>query len=318
MATGDFAWLKLQLAFLAGRNTVAELDSNPLIPSDSLLAGQCINEALLDCYMNPSGRRPGWALRDMGVRYSAPISGTVTVTTGSNTFTALAGVTAAMAGSCIQIGSGFYTLASTTSTVEPIGEPTGSQAFQLWHNSYVLDEAIVEVQGAPMIVGWGILRPMNGREESIRWRQITYGDFWSPQPYGVGQLTSINWPGGVSQPTGDPIFYWIDNSRLDATAAISCKMVIWPLPTQAKILQFQGWVAPTELTGDTDRPKLPADLVTRVLLPLARERWVHVFKKYTGQNQDWITRQADVARATLDRMGAGQRDKPIRQPIRHS
>lgn len=316
MATGDFAWLKLQLAFLAGRNTVAELDNNPAVPSDSLLAGQCINEAYLDCYLNPGGRRPGWAQRNFGVKFGTPVSGSVVVTNGSTTFSALTGVTAAMAGSVINIGAGFYELASTTATVEPIAEPTGSQAFTLYHNSAVLDATNVEIENAPVVLGWGTLRPMNGRAEATKWRQITYGDFWSPTPFGVGQNVSINWPGGISQPTGTPLFYYIDNSILDVTAAITCRMVIWPLPTQVQTVQFQAWITPAELSADADLPIMPANLITRVLLPLARERWVMTFKKYTGQNQDYIIADANKARQVLEAStSTGQRDRPVRMPL---
>lgn len=319
MATGDFGWLKLQLAFLAGRNNVSELDANPLVPSDSLLAGQCVNEAYLEVYTNatPTGKRPGWALQTLGCQYGAPDTGSVTVTLGSNTFSALAGVTADMAGSVINIGQGFYQLASPTQTVEPIAEPSGSTGFTLWHNSKVLDVSDIEIEGGVMVLGWGLLRPMNGRTEAVRWRQITYGDFWSPQVYGAGQLTSVSWPGGVSNPTGDPIFYYIDNSVLVNGAAIAPRMVIWPLPTQRTTLSFQGWVMPGELEDDADRPILPADLVTRCLLPIARERWVKVYKKFTGGNQQWISEQAEKARRILNLTDSAQREKPVRIPLRN-
>lgn len=318
MATGDFAWLKLQLAFLAGRNTVAELDSNPNVPSDSLLAGQCVNEAYLDCYSPPpGGKRPGWSLQTKGIQYQAPISGTTTVTRGSTVISALVGVTNDMAGSVIQIGQGFYTLASTTATVEPSAETTGSNAFTLWHNSKVLDASSIELEFGPLVLGWGLLRAMNGTVESVRWRQITYGDFWSPTPFGVGQMTSINWPGGVSNPTGTPIFYYIDSSSLVPTAAIAARMVIWPLPTQLTTVQYRAWVMPTELSSDADYPIMPADLVTRCLLPLARERWVTNYKKYTGGNQASIIANADKARAVLWNTEPGQRDRSFRQPLRN-
>ena len=317
MATGDFGWLKLQLAFMAGRNTVAELDNNPAVPSDSLLAGQCVNEAYLECYQpNPAGRRPGWSLQQKGIRFSAPVTGTVSVTQGLNTFSALAGVTAEMVGSVIQIGQGFYRLASTTSTIEPIAEPTGSTGFSLWHNSYVLDASIIELEFGPVVLGWGLLRPMNGRVEEVKWRQITYGDFWQPTPFGVGQMTSINWPGGVSNPTGTPVFYYIDNSVLVPTAAIANRMVIWPMPTQITTVQYSAWVIPTELSGDTDKPIIPADLITRVLLPLCRERWVMAYKKYTGGNEKEIINLADRAREVLRNTSPGQRDRAFRQPVR--
>lgn len=320
MATGDFGWLKLQLAFMAGRNTVAELDNNPNVPSDSLLAGQCVNEAYLDCYSPPpGGKRPGWALQMKGITFEAPKTGTTTVTKGSTTISSLAGsgVTAAMVGSVINIGAGFYTLASLTEVVEPIAESTGSQGFTLWVNSKVLGAQIIEMEYGPYVLGWGLLRAMNGLVESLKWRQITYGDFWSPTPFGVGQMTSINWPGGVSNPQGTPIFYYIDNNPLVATDPIVSRMVIWPLPTQLQTINYRAWVMPTELSADADVPIMPANLITRVLLPLCRERWVMNYKKYTGGNQKSIFDAAERARAVLWNTEPGQRDRSFRQPIRN-
>jgi hypothetical protein len=310
----SWKWRNLwQPATLAGRTTVAELDQ------DATLAGQCVNEAYLDTYINttPGGRRPGWALQTAGIQFSAPVTGTVTVTQGSNSFSALTGVTAAMAGSVIQIGAGYYKLASTTSTVEPIAEATGSQAFTLWHNSYPLPAANIELEGGPLVIGWGLLKPMNGRMEDIKWRQITYGDFWGPTPFGAGLMTTINWPGGVSNPTGTPIWYYVDNSFLVSGAAIQARMVIWPMPTQLTTVQYQGWITPTELSADGDLPVLPANLITRVLLPLAREKWVMLYKKYTGGNQAYVVREADKARAILAMTSQGQRDKPTRMVLRN-
>lgn len=407
MATGDFAWLKLQLANLAGRTTVAQLDF------DASLAGQCINEAYLDCYTNPDGRRPGWALRSSGLQYTAPATATISVIQGLKTFTGYIPA-ANKAGSLVLVGSNYYTYAgatvpaafdgqtastplvdgqqsyaivfpttfedlpvfadgivpllvggngelfscaieSLTTTgmtvwlsgipssasagqsltwyasgnvpsspisveyefVEPIQEATGDYSATFYHNSYVLPVADIELQGGPLVINWGLLRPMNDRIEAAKWRQITYGDFWGPMPFGAGLMTSINWPGGVSAPTGTPIWYYIDNSTLNAAGAIACRMVIWPIPLQLTTVQYQGWVMPTELSLDADLPILPANLTTRVLLPLARERWAMTYKKYTGQNQDYLMREADKARATLNLTSQGQRDRPVRVPLRN-
>jgi hypothetical protein len=421
MATGDFLWLKTKLAFMAGRNSVAELDSNPNVPSDSLLAGQCVNEAYLDCYSPPpGGKRPGWALQTLGLQYSAPVSATIGVTQGSRTFT---GYTppANTVGSIVNVGGSYYTYAGQvgetgTGTVspativgqtndvalvngqqsyaitfntpfasvppffeaqifmvsssaeaffatpdystltasgvtvwlngiptaasagsfirwnasgpagvpfstgayqfvEPVAEPTGSYSALFYHNSHVLPAADIELQFGPLVLGWGLLRPMNGRVEAVKWRQITYGDFWSPTPFGVGQMTSINWPGGVSQPTGTPIFYYIDNSAMQPAAPTTCRLVIWPLPTQLTTVQYEGWIMPVELSADGDLPIMPANLITRCLLPLCRERWVMNYKKYTGGNQQMIIANADKARAVLWNSSPGQRDRAFRQPL---
>lgn len=417
MATGDFAWLKLQLAYMAGRNSVAELDN------DQYLAGQCVNEALLDMYMGDPVRgtpRPNWALQTEGFRLRSPVTATVGVTQGSNVMTGYTFPTD-MVGSTIQIGQLYYQYAGLQNGLEtlttPFQEATGSYPAQMWHDSYPLAVNVAEFEEAPLVLGWGLLRPFNSRAEKLRWQQITFGDFWGPAPYGAGLLTTINWPGGLSYPTGTPLYYLIDNAPLGGTAGspqpgggqsqsgtvnlsngatsvavtfpfafgatpvvvpiinapdsggsiisvaidessvtttgftaifagsipstgytmnwiaqgsssgssgsgssfstIKTMFSVAPMPTQITTISFKAWVLPTELVADADYPVVPGDLVTRVLLPLCREKWAMIYKKYTGTNMDGLVGSANAARAILRRMNTGQRDKPIRAPLRN-
>lgn len=411
MASGDFADLKLQLARLAGRAAVSEM-----LAGDQALAGQCVNETLLDCYMNPGGRRPRWAMNMFGLQLGVPITRTIGVTQGSKVFTGYAAPEARI-GSCVQVGSSWYTLAGQvgagsgsqtgqtnqvplvigqqsyaivfntpfeaiptffsavvmmgsdsgeifTATpdlstltesgvtvwlsgiptadssgsvinwnaaasaveastlgdfefVEPVVEATGNYSATFYHNSYSLDANIVEVQGDPLVLGWGILRPMTGRGEDYKWRQIAYGDFWTPSPQGAGLLTNINWPGGLSNPVGTPLFYYIENNLMIGVNPIKSRFVVQPMPIQITTIQFNGWTLPDELVDDTDRPILPGDLVSRVLLPLCREKWALIYKKYTGGNQQAFIRAGDAAREILNLSGRGQRDRPVREPLRN-
>lgn len=309
MASGDFADLQLQLAYMSGRQAVSGLDAG-----DLALAKQCINEAYLDCYMNPGGTRPRWALQSLGIQFRAPISTTLGVTQGSTTVTGYSFPTDTV-GSIVQIGSSYYTYAglsgSTEKLVEPVLEATATYAVTIYHNCYPLSAAIIEVEGDPLVLGWGILTPMNSRGEQARWQQILYGDF-TPHAGGGAYMTGGYWPGGLNYPTGTPLYYRVENGPLIGGNAIKCLFIIEPMPTAITTVQLQAWVVPTELSGDTDVPVLPAALSTRILLPLCRERWALIYKKYTGDNQQALVRKAGIAREILNRMSGGQRQRPVR------
>lgn len=334
MANGDFGWLQLQLAFMAGRNAVAELDNNPNVPSDSLLAAQCVNEAYLDCYFpqpwsgNPDPKRPGWALRLFSINLQAPVTiAGVGVTQGSNLVTG--GFTDAQIGSTISLGSSWYTYAGTDTTgakrfVENVIEPTGSYAVILYNNATPISAAIGEVQAAPTLLGFGELMPMNSRAEEVRWRSILYGDF-APAAGGGSMAGGSVWPGGINYPVGTPEFYRIENAPFMAqpnpvgatpTPALRALFIVEPMPDRVYNIQVSGYVIPVELSLSTDRPILPGDLCTRVLLPLCREKWATVYKKYTGTNVQGLIHSADGARSILERLNSGQRDQPVRMSNR--
>jgi len=413
MATGDFAWLKLQLANMVGLSTVAQLDDA------GTFAGQIINEALLDCYQNPSGARPGFAQQLFGIQLGAPLTGTITVTQGSRIISGYS-FPANRIGSTVQVGQSYYTYAGQNAAsqytfVEPVAETSGSYSFTIWHNSYPLDLNIGEVQGAPINLSWGPLSPMNSRAEDYRWRALVYGDFMPP-PGGWWGLGQLYWPGGINYPVGVPMFYRIENGPLSgvttnngpaegviqsgtvslspgdvdvdvtfgtaysspptvegdieiptggyvidsnpvsasitttgftsefaaaipdtgytfawrsqgetevvtsmAVATPRSLFIVEPMPTAITTIQFTGWLLPAEMVDDDDVPQMPGDLVTRVLLPLCREKWAMLYKKYTGSDRNYagIRQSADNARAILQRMSMGQRDKPIRMNLRN-
>ena len=312
MASGDFADLQLQLAYMSGRTAVAGLDAG-----DLALAKQCVNEAYLDCYMNPGGARPGWALQNLGLQFRATITTNLGVTQGSTTVTGYTFNTDQV-GSTVKIGNNYYTYAGLSGAseklVEPCLEATATYSVTIYHNSYPLAAAVIEVEADPVVVGWGILSPMNSRGEQTRWQQILYGDF-TPHAGGGAYMTGGYWPGGLNYPTGTPLYYRIENGPLVGGNAIKCLFIVEPMPTALTSVQFSAWVAPTELSADADVPVLPAALSTRILLPLCRERWALIYKKYTGDNQEALVREASVARTILNSMSGGQRNRPVRNVL---
>lgn len=312
---------------MAGVNSVAELDNNPNVPTDSLLCGQVINEAYLECYYptQPDAKRPRFAMQEFSVILAAPIAITIGVTQGSNIVTG--SFTASQIGSQIQLGNNYYTYAGQDSAgnqrfVENVIDGTGSYGCTLWNRSTPLSAAIGEVQNDPVLLGKGVLYPMANRGEEYRWKSILYGDF-SPSP-GGGSMAGGVWPGTINYPVGTPEFYRIENGPTlqqpvptGATPPpIRALFIVEPMPDQAYNIQMQGWVIPTELVNNSDRPILPGDLSTRVLLPLCREKWALTYKKFTGQNIQGLIAGANAAREILQKLGGGQRDRPIRMSIK--
>ena len=333
MATGDFGWLQQQLAAMAGRNAVAELDNNPNIPTDSLLAAQCVNEAYLDCYYpqpwsgNPSPRRPAWAKQQFSLTLQAPVAITVGVTQGS---TAVTGAfTNAQIGSTVLIGTNYYTYAGVDTTgtmrfVEQVVNPSGSYGAMLYNSATPLATSISEVEYDPILLNYGVLFPMASRGEQYRWKSILYGDF-SPRPGGGSMAGGSVWPGGINYPVGTPEFYRIENgpnitqpnpTGATPTPPIQALFIVEPMPDRQYLVQLEGWIIPVELVNSSDRPIMPGDLCSRVLLPLCREKWATVYKKYTGQNLQGLIHSADGARSILDRIGGAQRDRPVRMSVK--
>jgi hypothetical protein len=303
MASGDFLDLQTNLAILAGRATAAELDE------DLALCKQCINEALLEVYRPVDGRYPEWARRTVALNYRAPLAINVGVTNGSRIVTGYA-FPADCVGSLVQIGAAFYRYAGASSTVhylvEPFNESTGTYAATLHHVSQPLPADVAEVVGGVEWMGRGLLAAMTDRETDVGYRSVALPDYYPD--YGAGFWGTYS-PGvrGTAYPQGDLLFYYVETDALLDGAEVLRRMNIVPMPREAANVSFRANIVPVELSADTDRPKVVADLVTRCLLPIAREIWGITYKKYTGDNRDALIRQADKARAILTGMAKPQK-----------
>ena len=93
--------------------------------------------------------------------------------------------------------------------------------------------------------------------------------------------------------------------------------MVEPLPDKPYVVEFEAWVTPTPLVNSSDMPILPNGSIipTSVLLPLCRERWAKIYKKYTGMNVEGLIESANNARLVLKRLGGGQRDRPVRMAL---
>lgn len=294
MPSGDFLDLQNNLAILAGRSSAAELDE------DIALCKQVINEALLEVYRPVDGRAPEWARRTVALNFRAPLDITIGVTQGSVNVTGY-NFPADTLGSVVQIGTNFYRIGHTQGNsqfVEPVTEPTGTYQATLFHICHPLPADVSEVIGGVEWQGRGLIAPMTDRETDIGYRSNTIGDY-KPE-YGAGFYGGV-YVGSraTTYPRGDIMFYYIETDALHTGADVVRRMCIVPMPAESANIVFRAQVFPEELVNDTDRPKIVGDLITRCLLPIAREKWALLYKKYTGQNQSYLVAEADKARRIL-------------------
>lgn len=305
MAAGDFADLQLQLAKLAGRPTAADLDD------DLDLCKQVINEAYLGCYMLPDGTRPPWARMPFGLHYAAPATANLVLTQGSVVFT---GMTpgATKIGSSIVIGQNVYTYAGLNGAneelVEPFQEASGTYAATLYHDSQPVSARAVDIVGNPQRIGYGPLSPMSDRETWLMYRSKVRGDFAPAAGQGSINVNAMAF-GGIAYNSGGALFYFLDSSSLLASASIQHRMCLCPGPAAATTVRFDATVTPVELSADADVPKLVGNLVTRILLPIARAEWVGTYKKFAGspETKAAIMRHGAEARSLLLTLGTPQR-----------
>jgi hypothetical protein len=272
MPAGDFADLQLQLARLASRQTTADLDE------DLDLAKQVINETYLGCFLLPDGTRPSWARRTLSLFFQAPITVTLQVTQGSQ---AVSGheFDFDQIGSAVRIDGKTYTYAGDFdgrhNLVEHIECASGTVQAVVYHNSQPLPVSTIDVVGNPELIDKGLLYPMSGREAQARYRQSPSQDFFPTPGAGTAQAGLSR---SIAFETGEPLFYYIESSALAPESEALHRLVIDPAPNRAVSVKVTGTVTPAELVDDFERPVLVGDLVTRILLPIARHRFASVCK----------------------------------------
>jgi hypothetical protein len=308
MASGDFLDLQTQLAQLAGHADPANLDG------DLNLCKQVINEALLEVY-RPVDREgnvlppPEWARRTITLQFRAPQAVTLGVTNGSRVVTGYV-FPADFTGSLVKIGTNYYRYAGLDGAdhtlVEPVMEATGSTTATLYHACQPIAQDVSEVLGGVEWQGHGLLSPMTDRETEIGYRSNIWGDYHPS--FGAGYYGGkVGILSGTAYPTGDPMFYRIETDALLEGADVLRRFCVVPIPEGLVNIAFRASIVPTELVNNSDRPKIVADLVTRCLLPIAREKWGALYKKYTGTNLNFLVREADKARAILGGVARPQR-----------
>lgn len=94
--------------------------------------------------------------------------------------------------------------------------------------------------------------------------------------------------------------------------SLTNRFIVYPLPEQSYGIRLEGYVLPTPLSADADVPVLPSAKILELLLPLAREKLAlnSSNRRYTGPNIEYLTLEANRARAQLTLLCRSQRDIP--------
>ena len=177
--------------------------------------------------------------------------------------------------------------------------------------SYTADQAgadlskeVTSVNKIPVLVGEGPLSPMTGPEAEIRARSLFSWDFRAPSGRG------LNFPHYKdNEPEkGRPIWYYIDNRDHGTDTEVIPRFYLYPVPEKAYTVELFANIVPSELSLDTDTPRIPSDLVWDIMYPMAQGKLLSD-PRYNGDNKEFIARMADEARKRLRQMVTPQKHK---------
>lgn len=312
MAVGDVNYCLADLAEMLGMSAYTGL---PTVEQAKVLA--LFNEAYRECYLTPDGKRPRWATQPVSYLAKAPVTLTATLTNGMKTIgSPSTALEAAYAGSMMRIGTKFYTYAGKDTNdymVEPWDGETGTQSITFYFSSYVLPVTAIDLVEEPELVGVGRLVPLNGRSQEIRSRSYTVSDFAASLAAG-GWWGGWGWsffgPLGGDYETGTPVAYFIDSASLSPNDVFATRLRfnVYPLPDGSAARTVRAWanIVPASLTVGGDLPKLPADAITDILLPIARMKVAMGMRRYNGTNKADLIALGNAALAKLDTLASPQ------------
>jgi hypothetical protein len=306
MADGDFLDLQNQLGAMMGAEDVGNL---PLVEQERIK--KVINQSYRELYAPSDGSRPPWAVKAFGFDYAGSIDVVGQTTANSSAFSYTGNdLTPEMEGSMCFVGDVANRLAKVdpaTQTGEFIGEAsTNETTFKINHNSQRLPPEVIDVDGRPERVGWGVLSPMNGHDEEARYRSLLGYDFAPQTAFGHRRSVQIN-SNGDEYNFGDPMFFYIDSASLGYETVLSRRMVVYPLPSEPLSIRIRANILPTPLSADAERAILPADLVDDILLPVARAKLAMIDPRYNSQNVQFLVADAKEALQRLKSMGDAQK-----------
>ena len=281
MADGDFLDLQNQLGAFMGAEDVGNL---PLVEQQRVK--KVINQAYRELYTPIDGQRPEWAIRTVGLEMPGQLEIGGSLTKGSTAFSYTgSALKADYEGSMCFVGGQSNRLTkvdATTNTGELLTpSPSTTSSLTVHVNSHRLPSDVVDVDGRPERVGWGVLSPMHGHDEEARYRSLLGYDFAPSTAFGHRTVSRIN-SNGDQYNFGDPMFFYVDSAALGHETVLSNRLVIYPLPSDPVTIRLRGNVMPTNLVADSDRAKLPADVVDDVLLPVARAKLAMIDRRREG------------------------------------
>ena len=167
-----------------------------------------------------------------------------------------------------------------------------------------LPSSVVSVDKIPELVGEGPLSPMKGPEDEIKARAIFSWDFRAPSGRG------LNFPQFKdNEPEiGRPIWYYLDNRNIGADKKVVPRFYLYPIPDKPYTVELYGNIVPTELSSNSDQPRIPSDLVSDILFPIAQGKML-ADPRYNGDNREILMRIADEARKRLRTLISPQKHK---------
>ena len=167
-----------------------------------------------------------------------------------------------------------------------------------------LSSNVVSVDKIPELIGEGPLSPMTGPEAEIKARSIFAYDFRAPSGRG------LNFPHYKdNEPEkGRPIWYYLDSRDQGSDTKVIPRFYLYPVPDKAYQVELYANVVPSDLSADTDEPRLPADLVWDILFPIAQAKLL-ADPRYNGANRELLVRNAEEARKRLRTLISPQKHK---------
>ena len=175
--------------------------------------------------------------------------------------------------------------------------------------SYAEDQAsatmstdVIDVDKIPELVGEGPLSPMSGPEDEIRARSHYAYDFKAPSGRGLS-FPRFKDHGAEK---GRPIWYYVDTTNDSADTKVVPRLYLYPVPDKAYTVNIRANILPTELSADSDEPRLPADAVWDIMFPLAQEKMLSD-PRYNGQNREMLLQAAAGARQRLSTLSTAQK-----------
>ena len=163
---------------------------------------------------------------------------------------------------------------------------------------------VIDVDKIPELIGHGPLSPMSGPEDEIRIRSHYSSDFKAPGYKGLGFPNFDTTEAEVSK----PIWYYVDTTDNGSDTQVSPRLFLYPIPDGDYTVTLRANVMPTELSSDSDEPRLPGDVVWDILFPIAQEKML-ADPRYNGSNKELLVLAAQNARKRLATLASAQKHK---------
>lgn len=165
---------------------------------------------------------------------------------------------------------------------------------------------VIDIEKLPELVGHGPLSPMNAGTDQVSIRSHFSGDF-RPLPGYKGNYRSMN----IDDPEVDqPVWYFIDQSNDGDGYIVVPRLFVYPIPDKEYEVRLVANMLPEGMDlGDS--PRLPAEVVWDILLPIAQYKLL-TDPRFNGDNRELIMMQAKEAKRKLRSFASPQKHKTVR------